>query len=214
LLADATGKIRQFPSWGSAVLATGMRAAAAVGQPLTHRKAKVFGISSHPDWDARVKRDADDLVLSGVMFLAPAPDSGFYWIRDLTTYLADDVTFFQDSASTALDEISYDVRSTVNRVFTGSMAVPFPALPPSGMVTVASVGAIKQTVNGILAKWRFRNVIVDQQDKDTGARIPGFDPTKTTVTISANVARIRYEIAVVNGIDFEPIEAFVQIPSA
>ena len=215
-LKNAEGNIVTFKEWGAAVLAAGMRAGAAIGQSLTHKIANCYGATQSPTWSPTVRRDGDDLTLAGVMFLEPYGAGQFRWVKDTTTYLTDDnITFIQDSAATALNYVTYETRTRLVNKFVGAMAVPFPALPtaPAGRVVVATVGSIKGMLDDTLGGFRNQNIIVDQQDQNTGAIILGYDPRKTTVKISGNVAKVRYSIFIVTGIDFVLVEEFLQIPA-
>ena len=212
-MSDVSGNLKVFPEWGMALLEAGMRAAVEVGTPLTQKYINTSGVTQDSSWDPLDGTDAADLILGGVMFVESIPSKGFRIVRDLTTYLIDDrATFFQDSASTALNHIAYSLRDALETAFIGLKAVAFPATPTSS--AIATVANIKALTDTTLNAFRDQNIIVDQQDSITGERILGYDPKNTKVRIASNVASVKCEVNVVNGLDFEEIEIALQIPQS
>lgn len=193
----------EMDEWAAAVTAAGMRAGAPeVGTPLTFKLLKTTALSSDDTIDPTDLTDINALLAGGVMFAQPAPNGGFRWVRDLTTYLLDDNIAFMDAHTReAVRFVAYDLRNHLEERFTGLKATP------------ATVASLREATAAKLRTYLASNIIVesrDPQNPTSTAVIPGFRNLKVSVT--GNVASIRFEMFPVTGIVFELITINLQLP--
>ena len=77
--------------------------------------------------------------------------------------------------------------------------------------TPATATSIKDSVLSKLALYRDSDLIVDSTDTVTGQRVNAYRNVR--VTISGDIATIRFEMFPVIGINYEIIEIFAQLPT-
>jgi hypothetical protein len=200
---DPTGTLAEKPEWSAAANAAGMRAGMPdVGESLTFKKAKCVGISNDPSWRTKSDTDRNALVEGGVMFLEAAPNGGFRWVRDLTSYISDDDNnnYIDGAVRDATRYITYDLRSSVEERFTGE-------------ARAATVSSIRSFVSEKLDIYYKAGILVDSndpEDPNSTTVIPGWRRLK--VSIVGNTANIKAEVFVINSVVFEGIDISVQVP--
>ena len=200
---DPTGTLTEKPEWISAVQAAGQRAGMPeIGEPLTFKKIKCAGISNDSSWSTRSPTDRNFCVENGIMFAEAAPNGGFRWVRDMTSYIGDDDNdnYIEGSVRDATRYVAYDLRSSVEERFTGE-------------ARAATVSAIREFVSTKLGQYYKAGILVDSndpEDPNSTTIIPGWRRLK--VSIAGNVASIKVEIFVINGLVFEGLDIFVQVP--
>lgn len=86
---SADGTIKQFQPWMTAVVASGMSAAAGY-KGVVKKFANITGIiSPMGDFNPRNPGESEDALKSGLMFIEPVATGGFRWVSDQTTYTID-----------------------------------------------------------------------------------------------------------------------------
>lgn len=200
---DPTGSLVEKPEWSSAVNAAGMRGGLSdVGESLTFKKAKCAGISNDASWSTRSPTDRNALTRGGVMFAEEAPNGGFRWVRDITSYIGDDTTinYIEGSVRDATRYVTYDLRTGVENRFTGE-------------ARAATVASIREYVAAKLGQYYKAGILVDSndpEDPNSTDIIPGWRRLK--VSLNGNEATIKVEIFVINAITFEGVDIYVQVP--
>lgn len=112
---DSTGVLKEFSPAFSAVLAAGMAAGNTIGGSLTNKYLNVVSVRSNKSLDTQL--DADDLIAGGLLFTRLRDGQGYYWVRDVTTYL--------QSTNIALQErgVNYLCNYVVHRLRTACETV-------------------------------------------------------------------------------------------
>lgn len=82
---DTTGSIKQFSPAFAAVAAAGMAAGNRIGGSLTNKYLKTQSMVTSRQLDPNL--DADDLIQGGLLFTRLRDGQGYYWVRDVTTYV-------------------------------------------------------------------------------------------------------------------------------
>ena len=200
---NVDGDLTEQEEWSAAVLAAGHRAGTSnVGEPLTFKFMKTFGVSRDTSWDPKAITDVNQLLAGGVVFSEPGPNGGQRWVRDITTYLIDDnIAFMDGNTRDAVRFIAYEFRTDLENQFTGSRAIP------------ATVANIRERGAAKLQALYNDEVIVDSLDPEnpeSGIIIPGW--RRLRVSVTGNVAAVLVEVFPVTGIVFETIEIFLQLP--
>jgi len=200
---NVDGSLVEQPEWSAAVLAAGMRGGAIeVGEPLTFKFVKTFGVTRDSSWNPKSITDVNALIAGGVMFSEVGPNGGFRWVRDITTHLADDnIAFIDAHTRDAVRYIAYEFRTFLENTFTGLKATP------------ATVATIREQAGVKLQLLREENVLVDSldpEDLNSTTVIPGF--RRLRVSVSGNIASIKVEVFPVTGIVFELVDIFLQLP--
>lgn len=198
---NAAGSLVEQPEWAIAALAAGMRSGVPeVAEPLTFKFMKVNGLTQSTSWDPRDVTDANRLLANGVMFAEQVEGTGFRFVRDLTTHLLNDLTFFIDgNTRDGVRFIAYDLRTGLENRFTGLKATP------------ANAANIRSFVINKMDQYKRENIIVQSLDPETETQLlPGFRNLK--VSIRGTVATIRVEIFPVTGIVFQLNDIYLQLP--
>lgn len=201
---DVDGNLVEQDEWAAAVLAAGMRGGAPeVGEPITFKYIKTFGVDRDASWDPKSITDVNQLLAGGCLFSEPGPNGGFRWVRDITTYLIDEnIAYMDGNTRDAVRYIAYELRTDLENQFTGLKATP------------ATAANIRERVAAKLQAFRGDSIIVDSLDpenpNDTATVIPGW--RRLRVSITGNVATVKVEVFPVTGIVFELLEIFLQLP--
>lgn len=198
-LLNVDGELEEYPEWGMAVIACGCRAAAEIGLPLTFKFLNIQGLTQDSSWNPDYRTDANVMIDNGVMFAERLVGRGFRFVRDLTTHLKDDnVNFFQDSSNTAVNFITYEIRTGMENAFVGKKAAPGIATAASA----ASVAAMKAYLDTKIGNY-INDVIV-----------AAYNPATTRIKIVGNEAKVVYSVLMINGLDFIKIEEILQLPTS
>ena len=194
------GTMTDFEPHMLAVILAGMQAGTSVGEPLTFKYLRSNDLFFPPALDPRDVTISNQLLLSGILFAEQVRGKGFRVVRNLSTYTqTDNLAYTDRNVNEVLNYVSYDLRSFIEDRFTGLKATPATAM------------SIKESVIAKLASYRDADIIVDSTDTVTGARINAFRNVR--VTISGDIATIRFEMFPVIGINYEIIEIFAQLPT-
>ena len=196
---NVDGEMTDFPAHMFAVLCAGMQAGAPVGTPLTYKYMRTNDLEYPGTLDPKDTTVNSQLLLSGILFAEPVRGKGFRIVRNLSTYTqTDNVAYTDRNVNEVLNYISYDIRTFIEERFTGVKATP------------ATATSIKESLIAKLSSYRDQDIIVDSTDLVTGQRINAFRHVR--VTISGDIATIRFELFPVIGINYETIEIFAQLP--
>ena len=197
---SATGTLQEFGPRMQAVMAAGMRAGVTeVAEPLTHKLLRVSGLTQDSSWDPNDLTDSNLLIQNGVLF-AETVDAGTHWVRDLTTWVADDnLAFVEGSVRDAVRFVAYELRSTLVARFTGKKAKP------------ATIANVKEAAATVLELQRTNSIIVDSTDPATGTSLRAWHNLKVFST--GDVLSLNVGIFPVPGINFQLTELFLQLPS-
>lgn len=109
-----TGEATYYAPWMTAVVAAGMQAGSAIGEPLTYKVPICTDIRQDSSWST--VDDDEEMIDSALMFLEKVDGVGIRWVRSLTTHLADDnVVFSEMSANEALNTAVYRFRAALEK---------------------------------------------------------------------------------------------------
>lgn len=205
LPAGTSGDITELPTWSSAVALAGMRAATGGnGEPLTWKFVKSFGIGREYDPDA--DGEIEELLLSGVTLVLEDLDTGGYKIEKcITTYTkSENNAYTEESIVQIWKLVSYDLRTNMERQFTGTKANQAKRVTMIGYAD----GILKRYWpeerggNGALTYSSEPDGTVLAPHRDLDVRIgSGGDPS--------DVARMDVTISPVSGINFQLQTIFV-----
>lgn len=179
----------------------GMQAGATVGEPLTFKFVNALDIVSPVNADPQDKNDSDQLLQNSVLFCEKVQGQGFRVVRNYSTYAQDDnLAFTERHVNAELNYMAYDLRTFIEDRFTGLKATP------------ATVANIKSAVVSKLEVYkRDLEIIVDSNDPVTGAVLNAYRNLK--VTISGDIATIRFEIFPTIGINYFKFDIVAQLPT-
>lgn len=198
---DRTGTLVEFGPRMLAVMAASMRAGVVeVAEPLTHKLLRVSGLTQDASWDPADVTDANEMIINGVLFAESIDGLGTRWVRDLTTWVADDnLAYSEGSVRDAVRYVAYGLRTTLVERFTGKKATP------------ATIANVKDAAASWLELVRQDNIIVDSTDPVTGGTIKAYHNLK--VTSSGDTVNINVGIFPVPGINFQLTDIFLQLPT-
>jgi hypothetical protein len=198
---NASGSLEEMGPRMLAVMAASMRAGVSeVALPLTNKLIRCAGLTQDSSWDPADLTDANELIQNGILFAESIDGVGTKWVRDLTTWVADDnLAFSEGSVRDAVRFVAHELRSTLVRRYTGLKAAP------------ATVSNMRDTATTVMENLRQDNIIVDSTDPATGATIRAYHNLK--ITTSGDTARINVGIFPVPGINFQLTEIFLQLPT-
>lgn len=198
-LLNVDRTLTTMDEWSLAVVAAGMRAGAPeVGEPVTHKFIKTFGLSQDSSWDPRDRTDANQLIAAGALFAEFVQGKGYRFVRDLTTHVQDDnLAFSEGSVRDVVRFVAYGLRTTLEDKFTGVKATP------------ANAGSIRDTATAYLESVNAENIIVTSLN-DNNVVVPGFEQLR--VSISGDIATVKVQIYPAVGINFQLNEIFLQLP--
>ena len=179
----------------------GMQAGATVGEPLTFKFVNALDIVSPVNADPQDKNDSDQLLQNSVLFCEKVQGQGFRVVRNYSTYAQDDnLAYTERHVNAELNYMAYDLRTFIEDRFTGLKSTP------------ATVANIKSAVVSKLEVYkRDLEIIVDSNDPVTGAVLNAYRNLK--VTISGDIATIRFEIFPTIGINYFKFDIVAQLPT-
>lgn len=109
-----TGEATYYAPWMTAVVAAGMQAGSAIGEPLTYKVPICTDIRQDSSWST--VDDDEEMIDAALMFLEKVDGVGIRWVRSLTTHLADDnVVFSEMSANESLNTAVYRFRQALEK---------------------------------------------------------------------------------------------------
>lgn len=196
---NAQGVRTEFGSHMLAAAIAGMQAGSPVGTPLTFKFVRAIDITSPASADPLDVDDATMMLKNGVLF-SEKVSNGFRIVRNLSTFIQNDNLAFTDrNVNYELNYIAYDLRTFIENTFVGTKAIP------------ATAVNMKDAVISKLTIYRDDlEIITKSNDPVTGQEIDAFRDLK--VTISGDIATIRFEIFPTMGINFMTFEIFAQLP--
>jgi hypothetical protein len=198
---NALGSLQEFGPRMLAVMAASMRSGVTeVAEPLTHKLIRVSGLTQDASWDPGDLTDANEAIINGILFAEVVDGVGTRWVRDLTTWIADDnLAYSEGSVRDAVRFVAYGLRTTLVERFTGKKATP------------ATIANVKDAAATFLELTRQDSIIVDSTDPTTGSTIKAYHNLK--VTSSGDTVRINVGIFPVPGINFQLTDIFLQLPT-
>lgn len=180
----AVGTFINFPEWATALSLACMRAGAPLGEPLTWKYVRGFGLVNTADWT--VLNDANDLLLNGVTVLELIPQ-GIRVIRCLTTYTRDNNdAYTEESVVQAWKDIAFTWRTALENRYTGTRGLL------SNVQTVVPYSKV------ILGALRDQGEIADSFIN--GVVVPGF--RSISATLQGDVLTVTGTVSPVEGINF------------
>jgi hypothetical protein len=198
---NAAGSLEEFGPRMLAVMAASMRSGVTeVAEPLTHKLVRSSGMTQDASWDPGDLTDANEMIISGVLFTETIDGVGTRWVRDLTTWVADDnLAYSEGSVRDAVRYVAYGLRTTLVERFTGKKAAP------------STIANVKDAAATFLELTRQDDIIVDSTDPTTGSTIKAYHNLK--VTSSGDTVRINVGIFPVPGINFQLTDIYLQLPT-
>lgn len=200
-VVDGLGNLTEQGPREFAVMAASMRAGVQeVAEPLTHKAIRVSGITQDSSWNPTAIADANEMIQNGVLFAEFLDGVGTRWVRDLTTWVADDnLAFSEGSVRDAVRFVAHGLRTTLSERFTGVKATP------------ATIGNVKDAASTYLETARQENIIVDSTDPATGVTIKAYHNLKVFTT--GDILKINVGIFPVPGINFQLNDIYLQLPT-
>jgi hypothetical protein len=198
---NALGSLEEFGPRMLAVMAASMRSGVKeVAEPLTHKLIRSSGLTQDASWDPADLTDANEMIINGVLFAERIDGVGTRWVRDLTTWVADDnLAFSEGSIRDAVRFVAFGLRTTLVERFTGKKAAP------------STIANVKDAAATYLELTRQDDIIVDSTDPTTGETVKAYHNLK--VTSSGDTVRINVGIFPVPGINFQLNDIFLQLPT-
>jgi hypothetical protein len=198
---NAAGSLEEFGPRMLAVMAASMRSGVQeVAEPLTHKLVRSSGMTQDATWDPGDLTDANEMIINGVLFTETIDGVGTRWVRDLTTWVADDnLAYSEGSIRDAVRFVAYGLRTTLVERFTGKKAAP------------STIANVKDAAATFLELTRQDDIIVDSTDPTTGSTIKAYHNLK--VTSSGDTVRINVGIFPVPGINFQLTDIYLQLPT-
>lgn len=198
---NGLGNLQEFGPRMYAVMAASMRAGVQeVAEPLTHKAIRVSGVTQDSSWNPTDVADANEMIQNGVLFSESLDGVGTRWVRDITTWVADDnLAFSEGSVRDAVRFVAHGLRTTLAERFTGRKAKP------------ATIGNVKDAASTYLETVRQDSIIVDSTDPATGVTVKAYHNLK--VFASGDVLKINVGIFPVPGINFQLNDIYLQLPT-
>ena len=198
---NSLGSLEEFGPRMLAVMAASMRSGVTeVAEPLTHKLIRISGLTQDASWDPNDLTDANEMIINGLLFAETVDGVGTRWVRDLTTWVADDnLAYSEGSVRDAVRYVAYGLRTTLVERFTGKKAAP------------STIANVKDAANTFLETARQDDIIVDSTDPVTGSTVKAYHNLK--VTSSGDTVRINVGIFPVPGINFQLSDIFLQLPT-
>lgn len=156
------GSLPFFPEWSSACVAAGLRAGAALGEPLTWKYPAVLGVSSDASWSEANPDDVTNLTLNGVAVINNLASKGFRIDKMLTTYTKQDNDAYTEETIVQIwKTVAFNLRTALEDTYVGrggtlGLVSTVPATVAKVMQPLKDAGAITDSlVNGkTLNAWR------------------------------------------------------------
>jgi hypothetical protein len=183
------GSLTKYPAYAQAVAAASMRAGAELGEPLTYKFIKFFGLETHASWSPAL--DAAEMILAGVMFAEQVAGQGFRFVKGITTYTrSDNDAYTEESVVQGWKNVAYELRTVLENTYTGRRANP------------ATIQGIKQTAANKLDVLKREGQIVDSVLTD-GTRLNAWrNLVVATVPGKPDTVAISVTVSPVSGINF------------
>jgi hypothetical protein len=183
---DRSSNLVWMDAWALACLAAGMRAGAEVGEPLTFKFVNVNDIRvADGSWSA--KKDGVEMLDAGLLVVEASDGGGFRFVCGNTTYGIDEsFVWNRESVVQAAGYVAYDLRTNLERVFTGRKA------------RTGTAEAIANFIKARMSAYLGADIIVGD-DLNGGL---GYYEKKLRVSVEGNTAAINVSITPVQGIDF------------
>ena len=108
---NTSGVSESFPPYiGAACIAAGMQAGSSVGTSLTHKFLNVVTVTGN-DSEYTIRDNADELIQAGLLAAEYVPNTGYRWLRNVTTHQIDDNTaYVEASVNEAANYAIYEFR--------------------------------------------------------------------------------------------------------
>jgi len=206
----STNTYEEVAEWMTAVCAAGMQAGVPVGEPITFKIPNVASFSNNADWNPDDFTDSNYALRAGLLFLEHRDDGIIRWVRGLTTYIAsDNLALNEISVNEVRNYVSYELREDLVDAFVGRRT----GRQEGAQVSIpASAASIKGRADAWLEAARADGIIVDSEDPDTGEVLKAYQNLR--VSISGDIARVRYQFFPVTGLNYILIDQYLQLPVA
>lgn len=185
-VADRSGTLAFQDPWATACLAAGARCGMDVGEPLTYKYLNLNDLRVR-DGSWNPKKDFAEMIEAGITFLEPVDDGGFRVVVGNTTYSTDgSFVWNRESVVQAAGFVAYDLRSQLEKVFTGTKA------------RTGSATAIVNFIKARMTTYLDADIIVGD-DLNGGL---GYQEKTLRCVITGSTAAINISITPVQGLDF------------
>jgi len=186
--ATAAGTMSVFPEWAFAVTLAGMRAGAPLGEPLTWKYIRQFGITQTADWSSNPgSTDPDDLNLAGVTVAETVPGKGVRVVKCVTTFSRDNNdAYTEESIVQGWKLIAYTWRTALEDRYVGTRGL------------FSNVNTVIPYSKVILGQLRDQGQIADSFNG--GTRTDGFHDF--SLDLSGDVLTVGAVVSPVSGINF------------
>ena len=195
------GTLQFYPEWGAAVAMAGMRAGADIGEPLTFKNVRTFGVQ-YSWWSSSFTQTLDDniqtLLLNGVCpIVKDLATNAFKIEKCVTTYISSqNNALSEESIVQGLKAVTANLRRGLD-AFTGTKA------------TLAQIQNIKDIVKVVLTSFGPEatggNGFLIRSVGDDGSEIPPYRDIVVTIgkfPDPSDVARVSVTVTPVSGINF------------
>lgn len=190
---DATGSLMVGQEWALAVMAAGMRAGAELGEPLTFKYIRAYGLTQDPSWNPH--DDGDTMLLGGVLIAEQVPNKGYRFVKGITTYTREDNdAFTEESVVMGWKNVSYELRTYLEDLFTGRR------------MSINNLTGLKAEADAKLSALRESGQIVDSILPD-GTVLRAYRNLKVTAT--RDTVYISATVSPVEGINYELTTLFL-----
>lgn len=190
-----------YPAWGGAVVRAGMRAAADIGEPLTFKNVKAFGLK-YSWWttasSTSLDGDIKTLLLNGVGPIIKDLSTNTYKIEKcITTYIAsENNALMEESIVQGLKTVTTNLRRGLD-VYTGTKA------------TLGQIQNIRDTINVVLGSFGPEDIggngFLIRSIADDGSELPPWRDISITIGAypdPSDVCRVAVTVTPVSGINF------------
>lgn len=183
---DSTSTLVQQPEYAFAVAQAGMRAGSELGEPLTWKYLRAYGLSQDASWNPT--DDGDDMILGGVLIAESVPNAGFRIVKAITTYTRqDNDAYTEESIVMGWKNVAYELRKHLEELFTGRR------------LSIGNVNSLKSEAEAKLNQLRDSGQIVDSIMPD-GSVVKAFRDQK--VEAVRDVVTYSVTVSPVSGINF------------
>lgn len=187
---DSSGTIVQFQPWAAAVNAAAMQAAGGY-KAIVYKYANTSGaLVADGSYSDQALSQVEDALTNGLMPLEQAPNGGYRWVSDQTTYGIDNNFVYNSlQAVYAMDTISATIAERMENAFVGQ--------------SVADVGAgvVLAYLASIMSDLKRQKLVASSDDAPLGYK-------DAMVKINGPVCEISVNIKLAGAIYFIPVTAF------
>ena len=183
---DAQSNLVEQPEYAFAVAQAGMRAGSDLGEPITWKYLRAYGLSQNASWNPT--DDGDDMILGGVLIAEQVPNQGFRIMKAITTFTREDNdAYTEESVVMGWKNVSYELRTYLENLFIGRR------------ISIGNITSLKSEAEAKLNQLRDAGQIVDSILPD-GSVLKAYRGLK--VEAAKDTVRLSVTVSPVEGINF------------